>query len=139
MSELANLNVDNYEDLARAMGMATEKKAPKKTSTLNRLRIWHSPIMGKVEVNGKPTNVEVIEGGAYRLEVVSEDSSFYIFSKNITIRPFMQRFMLKRYVANQGAKGGEKKGSFHRTIMADSLNIDPVSYTHLTLPTILLV
>ena len=124
MSELANLNVDNYDDLARAMGMATEKKAPKKTSTLNRLRIWHSPIMGKVEVNGKPTNVEVIEGGAYRLEVVSEDSSFYIFSKNITIRPFMQRFMLKRYVANQGAKGGEKKGSFHRTIMADSLNID---------------
>ena len=80
--------------------------------------------MGKVEVNGKPTNVEVIEGGAYRLEVVSEDSSFYIFSKNITIRPFMQRFMLKRYVANRGAKSGEKKGSFHRTIMADSLNID---------------
>ena len=80
MSELANLNVDNYDELARAMGMATEKKAPKKTSTLNRLRIWHSPIMGKVEVNGKPTNVEVIEGGAYRLEVVSEDSSFYIFS-----------------------------------------------------------
>ena len=30
MSELANLNVDNYDELARAMGMATEKKAPKK-------------------------------------------------------------------------------------------------------------
>ena len=29
MSELANLNVDNYEDLARAMGMATEKSTQK--------------------------------------------------------------------------------------------------------------
>ena len=86
MSELANLNVDNYEDLARAMGMATEKKAPKKTSTLNRLRIWHSPIMGKVEVNGKPTNVEVIEGGAYRLEVVSEDST--VVSHQVMLKTF---------------------------------------------------
>ena len=27
MTELANINTDSYENLARAMGMATEKKA----------------------------------------------------------------------------------------------------------------
>ena len=124
MSEIANINTDSYETLARAMGMSTEKKTPKKTSTLNRLRIWHSPVMGKAEVNGKLSNIEVIEGGAYRLEIVKEDSSSFLYSKKITIRPFMQRFMLKRYVANSSAKNGEPKGSFHRTIMADSLNGD---------------
>ena len=123
MTELANINTDSYENLARAMGMATDKPA-KRSNTLNRLRIWHSPIMGKAEINGKLSNVEVVEGGCYRLEIVKEDSSTFLFSKNITIRPFMQRFMLKRYVANASAKGGEPKGSFHRTIMADSLNMD---------------
>ena len=123
MTELANINTDSYENLARAMCMATDKPA-KRSNTLNRLRIWHSPIMGKADINGKLSNVEVVEGGCYRLEIVKEDSSTFLFSKNITIRPFMQRFMLKRYVANPSAKGGESKGSFHRTIMADSLNMD---------------
>ena len=123
MTELANINTDSYENLARAMGMATDKPA-KRSNTLNRLRIWHSPIMGKAEINGKLSNIEVVEGGCYRLEIIKEDSSTFLYSKNITIRPFMQRFMLKRYVANASAKGGEPKGSFHRTIMADSLNMD---------------
>ena len=102
MTELANINTDSYENLASAMGMATDKPA-KRSNTLNRLRIWHSPIMGKADINGKLSNVEVVEGGCYRLEIVKEDSSTFLFSKNITIRPFMQRFMLKRYVANPSA------------------------------------
>ena len=52
MTELANINTDSYENLARAMGMATDKPA-KRSNTLNRLRIWHSPIMGKADINGK--------------------------------------------------------------------------------------
>ena len=50
MTELANINTDSYENLARAMGMATDKPA-KRSNTLNRLRIWPSPIMGKADIN----------------------------------------------------------------------------------------
>ena len=125
MTELANIRTDSYADLARAMGMAAENVATtKKSNTLNRLRIWHSPVMGQAEINGKLTNVEVVEGGYYRLEVVEEDSSTFYYAKNISIRPYMQRFMLRRYVANVNAKDGEPKGSFHRTIMSDNLNDD---------------
>jgi hypothetical protein len=107
------------------MGIATEVSAkPKKSGNLNRLRIWHTPMMGQAEVNGKMANVEVIEGGAYRLEVVEESGSTYYYSKNVSIRPFMQRFMLRRYIANLNAKVGEPKGMFHRTIMSDNLNTD---------------
>jgi len=80
--------------------------------------------MGQAEVNGKMANVEVIEGGAYRLEVIEESGSTYYYAKNISIRPFMQRFMLRRYIANLSAKAGEPKGMFHRTIMSDNLNTD---------------
>ena len=125
MNELININTDSYADLAKAMGIATEVSAkPKKSGNLNRLRIWHSPMMGQAEVNGKMANVEVIEGGAYRLEVVEESGSTFYYAKNISIRPFMQRFMLRRYIANLGAKAGEPKGMFHRTIMSDNLNGD---------------
>ena len=125
MNELININKDSYADLAKAMGIATEGSAkPKKSGNLNRLRIWHTPIMGQAEINGKMANVEVIEGGAYRLEVVEESGSTFYYAKNISIRPFMQRFMLRRYIANLNAKAGEPKGMFHRTIMSDNLNSD---------------
>ena len=125
MNDLININTDSYADLAKAMGIATEVSAkPKKSGNLNRLRIWHSPMMGQTEVNGKMANVEVIEGGAYRLEVVEESGSTYYYAKNVSIRPFMQRFMLRRYIANLSAKAGEPKGMFHRTIMSDNLNTD---------------
>ena len=125
MNDLININTDNYADLAKAMGIATEVSAkPKKSGNLNRLRIWHTPMMGQAEINGKMANVEVIEGGAYRLEVVEESGSTFYYAKNISIRPFMQRFMLRRYIANLSAKAGEPKGMFHRTIMSDNLNSD---------------
>ena len=125
MNELININKDSYADLAKAMGIATEGSAkPKKSGNLNRLRIWHTPIMGQADVNGKMANVEVIEGGAYRLEVVEESGSTFYYAKNISIRPFMQRFMLRRYIANLNAKAGEPKCTFHRTIMSDNLNSD---------------
>ena len=54
MTELANIRTDSYADLARAMGMAAENVATtKKSNTLNRLRIWHSPVMGQAEIYGK--------------------------------------------------------------------------------------
>ena len=80
--------------------------------------------MGQAEVNGRLTNVETIEGGMFRLEIIEGDSSKFVYSKTVTMRPFMQRFMYRRYIANKNPKPNEPKGSFHRTIMADSLNID---------------
>ena len=125
MTDIVTLNTDNYASMAKAMGIAGEGgNAPKKSNNLNRLRIWHSAIMGREEINGKMKNVEVVDGGAYRLEVVGEGDSTFYYSKEIVIRPYMQRFMYRRYVANMNPKPNEKKGEYHRTIMADSLNID---------------
>jgi len=125
MTDIVTLNTDNYAAMAKAMGIAGEGgSSPKKSNNLNRLRIWHSPLIGQGEVNGKMKNVEVVDGGAYRLEIVGEGDSTFYYSKEIVIRPFMQRFMYRRYLANMNAKQGEPKGTYHRTIMADTLNID---------------
>jgi|DEB0MinimDraft_4_1074332.scaffolds.fasta_scaffold21634_2 hypothetical protein len=124
MTELTTINTNNYAAMAKMMGMNDDAKSSKKSNTLNRLRIWHQPVMGQAEINGKLTNVEAIEGGTFRLEVINGDSSEYFYSKTITVRPFMQRFMYRRYVANLNAKANEPKGTFQRTIMSDSLSVD---------------
>ena len=123
MTELTTIDTANYSDMARMMGLdvGTTKK---RTNTLNRFRLWNQPIMGQVEVNGKMTNAEVIEGGMYRLEVVGEDSSEFFYSKEVTLRPFLQRFMLSRYVSHSNVGEGKPKGEFHRTVMAEHLKTD---------------
>jgi hypothetical protein len=80
--------------------------------------------MGQTEIKGRMTNVEVIEGGTYRLEVINGDRSEFFYSKTAKVRPFVQRFMLRRYISFPNAKPGEPKGKFDRTIMAETLNID---------------
>ena len=49
-------------------------KGRTKSSSLASLRINHTPIMGTAEVNGKNVNMEVIEGGTYKLEVPDGDN-----------------------------------------------------------------
>jgi len=124
MSELTTINTNNYAAMAKMMGITDDSKTSKKTNTLNRLRIWHQPVMGQAEVNGRLTNVEVIDGGTFRLEVIDGQTSKFFYSKTISVRPYMQRFMYRRYIANKNPKPNEPKGSFHRTVMAESLNID---------------
>ena len=107
----------NFSDMAKLMGMSVDNKQSEKASTLARLRISHSPIMGEAEVNGKTKKVEVVEGGTYRLEI--PDGPTYYASKAI-IRPFVQRFMYKRFV-----KGNDNTANrYIKTVMADNLNID---------------
>jgi hypothetical protein len=77
--------------------------------------------MGETKMNGKNVNVEIVEGGTYKLEI--PDGETY-YSKTALIRPFMQRFMYKRFVKNMNAKMGEPMGVYHKTVMADSLNLD---------------
>ena len=103
--------------MAKAMGMAEAAKSAESTNTLARLRVEHNPIMGKEEVKGKQVNIEVVEAGTFRLEI--PDVGTY-YAKDAVIRPFMQRFMYKRFVKGVGGK----PNNFVKTVMADTLNID---------------
>ena len=117
MTQLTTLSTANYAAMAKATGIANETKSSSKSSSLARLRINHSPIMGTAEVNGKNVNVEVIEGGAYKLEI--PDGPTY-YAKGIKLRPFMQRFMYKRYV-NGGASSPNR---FIKSLMTDDAKME---------------
>ncbi len=117
MTQLTTIDTNNYAAMAKAMGIANEGKTSAKSSSLARMRIHHSPIMGMAEVKGKNVNVEVVEGGTYKLEIPDGPTHY---ASSVKFRPFMQRFMYKRYV--QG--GGNSPNRFIKSIMADTLNID---------------
>jgi len=117
MTQLTTVDTNNYAAMAKAMGIANEGYSSSKSSNLARLRISHTPIMGNAEVKGKKVNVEVVEGGSYKLDI--PDGPTY-YASSVKIRPFMQRFMYKRYV--QGS--GKTPNRFIKSIMADTLNID---------------
>lgn len=110
--DVANIQSGNFAALASAMGMG--EVAPKqKQSNLARLRIESNPVMGMVEVKGKQKKMEVIEGGSFRLELPNGD---YVFSDQVSLRIFMQRFMYKRWDNN----GRE----FIKTLMANDMKGD---------------
>ena len=116
--ELTTIDTNNYAAMAKAMGIANETAGERKqASTLARLRINHSPVMGEAEVNGKTVNMEVIGGGTYKLEV--PDGPTY-YSESVKIRPYLQRFMYKRFVRGSG----DAPNRYVKTVMADNLNID---------------
>ena len=117
-NEIITIDADNYNAMAKVMGMSGESSSDKKkASTLARLRINHTGIMGEEEVKGKLVKVEVVEGGTYKLEI--PDGATY-FAKSAKIRPFMQRFMYKRFIMGTG----DKANRYIKTIMGDNLNID---------------
>jgi len=116
--ELTTIDTNNYAAMAKAMGIANETAGERKqASTLARLRINHSPVMGEAEVNGKTVNMEVIGGGTYKLEV--PDGPTY-YAESVKIRPYLQRFMYKRFVRGSG----DAPNRYVKTVMADNLNID---------------
>jgi len=118
MNQITNLDTSNYEAMAKAMGMSSLAVPTKeKTNSLARLRIHHTPLMGQEEIKGKMTNVEVVSGGVYKLEI--PDSNTY-YAESIAMRPFLQRFMYKRFI-----KGNDTTPNrYVKTIMADNLNMD---------------
>ena len=118
INDLQTINTNDYDTMAKAMGIANERPAtPSKQSSLARVKIQHSPLMGKTEVKGKEVNVEVVEGGTYKLDIPN-GASYY--GAGATIRPFMQRFMYKKYVMGTGGE----KNRYVKTVMSDNLNID---------------
>lgn len=118
MNQITNLDTSNYEAMAKAMGMSSLAVPTKeKTNSLARLRIHHTPLMGQEEIKGKMTNVEVVSGGTYKLEI-PEGETYY--AESVAIRPFLQRFMYKRFI-----KGTDSTPNrYVKTIMADNLNMD---------------
>lgn len=120
-NSIVTIDTNNYTTMAKAMGMAIDDSSPKKSNNLARLKIEHKAIMGTAEVNGKSTNVEVISGGHYKLDIPEKE---VIYAPTAKIRTFVQRFMYKRFISNSGAKAGEPSGKYQKTIMADSLNKD---------------
>ena len=116
--ELTTIDTNNYAAMAKAMGIANETAGERKqASTLARLRINHSPVMGEAEVKGKTVNMEVISGGTYKLEV--PDGPTY-YAESVKNRPYLQRFMYKRFVRGMG----DSPNRYVKTVMADNLNID---------------
>ena len=116
MTDLTTMDTNNYAAMAKLMGVANEKPSSGGNS-LARLRISHAPIMGSAEVNGKKVNVEVVEGGAYKLEI--PDGPTY-YASSIQVRTFMQRFMYKRYV--QGTNGESNR--FIKSLMTDDAKME---------------
>ena len=116
-TEITTIDPNNYAAMAKAMGIANEGKGKRKSSSLARLRINHSPVMGTAEVNGKSVNVEVIQGGTYKLEV--PDGPTY-YASSVKVRPYVQRYMYKRFVMG----GANSSNRYIKTIMHDDLNVD---------------
>ena len=116
-TEITTIDPNNYAAMAKAMGIANEGKGKSKSSSLARLRINHSPVMGAAEVNGKSVNVEVIQGGTYKLEV--PDGPTY-YASSVKVRPYVQRYMYKRFVMG----GANSSNRYIKTIMHDDLNVD---------------
>ncbi len=85
MTQITTINTADYAAMAKLMGTAHEKTTTS-SSSLARLRINHAPIMGPAEVNGKTVNVEVVEGGSYKLDI--PDGPTY-YASSVKIRPFM--------------------------------------------------
>jgi|TARA_B100000035_G_scaffold30637_1_gene23419 hypothetical protein len=109
MSELTTIDTNNYAAMAKAMGIANEGGNKQKASTLARLRIQHSPILGDDKV--------LVKAGQYKMEI--PDGETY-YASSVKVRPYMQRFMYKRFVKGSG----NVPNRYVKTVMADTLTID---------------
>ena len=118
ITQIATINTGNYAAMAEAMGMSVDSgKQKSQASTLARLRINHSAIMGEDTINGKKVKMEVVAGGTYKLEI--PDGPTY-YAPTATIRPYLQRFMYKRFI-----KGSDTTPNrYVKTLMANDLNSD---------------
>jgi len=114
MSEVA-LNQVSQEELMRLTGMSNEQGGSGSKNKLPRLRMWHTPLMGVVDVDGKKKKMEVVEAGQYRLE---QDDGTFAYAPEATVRFFMQSFMYKRYISDPA------NSRYVKTLMSDDLNSD---------------
>lgn len=114
-TELITIDNTNYDAVAAIMGIEdVGAKSARSADALCRLRIWHRPIMGTIDKDGKKRQMEVIPGGTYRLD---QGSGNFIYYENIKFRPFLQRFRYNRWLPyatpdKDGRKGKYIKSAF---------------------------
>jgi hypothetical protein len=122
-NEVTTIDTNNYAQMAKAMGIAgdTGTGDTSKANPLPRMRLHHNNIMGMKKVGNESIEAVVVKGGSYKLE---RPDLPILYAPTVKIRPFIQRFMYKRFVKNMSAKLGEFMGVYHKTLMADNLNND---------------
>ena len=122
-NEVTTIDTNNYAQMAKAMGIAGETGTgdTSKANPLPRMRLHHNNIMGMKKVGSESIEAVVVKGGSYKLE---RPDLPVLYAPTVQIRPFIQRFMYKRFVKNMSAKSGEPMGIYHKTLMADNLNND---------------
>tara|TARA_R100001509_G_scaffold98584_1_gene57562 strand:- start:1098 stop:1988 length:891 start_codon:yes stop_codon:yes gene_type:complete len=106
MNEVVTINTESYASMAKAMGLPVSG-GERKINVLNRLKMQNKPILGEENV--------LVKAGSIMLEKVG-DVNVHYFSTKAKFRPFLQRFMYKRYFPDIN--------KYSNTIMADNLNID---------------
>ena len=123
VNEVTTIDTNNYADMAKAMGIAGETGSAdtSKANPLPRMRLHHNNIMGMKKVGDESIEAVVVKGGSFKLE---RPDMPVVYAPTVEIRPFIQRFMYKRFVKNMSAKKGEPMGTYHKTLMADNLNSD---------------
>ena len=110
MTQVMTIDTNNFAAMASAMGIASEGgTAKKQSSTLARLRLNHSPILGSDKI--------LVKGGTYKLDV-PDGGTYYV--STIKMRPYLQRFMYKRFIKGMG----DQPNRYVKTVMANDLNID---------------
>ena len=110
MTQVMTIDTNNFAAMASAMGISSEGGTSKKqSSTLARLRLNHSPILGSDKI--------LVKGGTYKLDV--PDGGTY-YGSTIKMRPYLQRFMYKRFIKGMG----DQPNRYVKTVMANDLNID---------------
>jgi hypothetical protein len=122
-NEIQTIDTNNYAQMAKAMGIAGETGSAdtSKANPLPRMRLHHNNIMGIKKVGDQSIDAVVVKGGSFKLE---RPDLPVAYAPTVQIRPFIQRFMYKRFVKNMSAKSGEPMGMYHKTLMADNLNSD---------------
>ncbi len=112
-TELAIQN-DLGMSLAEAVGVTPQSGGgERKTSTLNRVNLMHTGIMGEIEVNGKPIKTEVVPSGSYKITRGEDD---VVYATSPTIRIFAIR--------QQWSKWDSKDEVMMKTVMANDLKGD---------------
>src|SRR6056300_968275 len=123
VNDITTIDTNNYAEMAKAMGIAGETGSSdtSKANPLPRMRLHHNNIMGMKKIGDETVETVVVKAGSFKLERPDLPG---IYSPTAEIRPFVQRFMYKRFVKNMSAKKGEPMGIYHKTLMADNLNND---------------
>ena len=105
------VNDNSGRTMAEMMGVDTSA-GPQKASSLARLNILHTALMGEVEVAGKLRNTEVLPVGTFSLKI-GED---IIYVAKPSIRIFAMR--------QQYAKWDSENNKMDRTVLANDLKSD---------------